>query len=356
MGAGLSGLACAITLEKHGITPKIFESRSQTGDRFINAEAILPVLDRPISDNYTYLSDQFGIFLKPISTIRQINFFSGKNSSQLKGNLGFTNLRGRHSESFENQLFQQVKSPINLNSTYSYETLAKEFTHVILAPGDGAYASKLQNYTTDLTTCLRGVTVEGVFEPTTVSIWLDYQLAPKGYCFLIPYSEHEANLTLAFPDSYPDTCDLNTDLLWEKFYLRTQKDLTQELKITDEFEVAHYMIGRCERPRIANTFFVGNCFGAIMPAFGFGQLASLLTGIYAAYDLCGLGQYEELTKPLRQSYDNSLVLRRLVEKLDDSKLDLLISFMGTNLAHKSLNNEDSNPLETLSTLLRPFLL
>lgn len=57
MGAGLSGLACAITLEKNGITPTIFESRSQVGDRFINAEAFLPVFERPIRDNYAYLSD-----------------------------------------------------------------------------------------------------------------------------------------------------------------------------------------------------------------------------------------------------------------------------------------------------------
>ena len=74
-----------------------------------------------------------------------------------------------------------------------------------------------------------------------------------------------------------------------------------------------------------------------MPFFGFGQFASLLTGIYAAYDLCGLGQYEELTQPLRQSYDRSLVLRRLVEKLDNPKLDLLVSFMGTDLAHNFMN-------------------
>ncbi|MGI6554609.1 MAG: hypothetical protein ACOX2P_04410 [Bacillota bacterium] len=33
-------------------------------------------------------------------------------------------------------------------------------------------------------------------------------------------------------------------------------------------------------------------------------------------DLCGLGDYEKLTMPLRESYENSLTLRRSLEKLE----------------------------------------
>jgi hypothetical protein len=39
MGAGLSGLACALMLERNGIRPEIFESKGEVGDRFINGEA-----------------------------------------------------------------------------------------------------------------------------------------------------------------------------------------------------------------------------------------------------------------------------------------------------------------------------
>lgn len=34
MGAGISGLSCAITLEKNGIEPAIFEKMSKVRDRF----------------------------------------------------------------------------------------------------------------------------------------------------------------------------------------------------------------------------------------------------------------------------------------------------------------------------------
>ncbi|MCC0562950.1 NAD(P)-binding protein [Brevibacillus borstelensis] len=50
MGAGLSGLACAITLEKHGISPAVFEVRERLGDRFVNAESMLSILQKPITD------------------------------------------------------------------------------------------------------------------------------------------------------------------------------------------------------------------------------------------------------------------------------------------------------------------
>ncbi|MGE5454026.1 MAG: NAD(P)-binding protein, partial [Methylocystaceae bacterium] len=33
MGAGLSGLCCAITLKKQGLDPVVFEKRNQVGDR-----------------------------------------------------------------------------------------------------------------------------------------------------------------------------------------------------------------------------------------------------------------------------------------------------------------------------------
>lgn len=333
----------------------MFENRHQVGDRFVNGEAFLPILTRPINDPFAYLSNKYEIFLKPRCRIDQMDWYSNKKQSTIKGNLGFINLRGRHPESLENQLAKKVQSQILFDSQYTYENLVNNFTHVVLATGDGAYTNRIQEFSTGLTTTLKGVTVEGEFKPSKVSIWLDYDLAPKGYGYLLPYSDCEANLTLAFPDSYPDTSNLNTPELWNAFLKRAQRDLGQQLRITDEFEISHYMIGQCKYPRIANTFFVGNCFGTIMPAFGFGQLASILTGIYAAHDLCGIGRYEELLKPLRQSYDNSLVLRRFMEKMDNSKLTHLVSFLGTEFAQRIINNENINPFKTFSYLLRPFV-
>lgn len=355
MGAGLSGLACAITLEKNGFSPVIFEKRNQVGDRFVNCEALLPVLARPINDCYAYLSEKYGIFLQPIRNIRNMILHSENNQSTISGHLGFSNLRGRTADSFENQLAKQVKSKIVFNSKYTYEQLLKEYTHVVMATGDAAYAAKVQDFQEDFTVTLKGATVEGQFNPYDTVIWLNNDLAPKGYGYLIPISEKEANITIGYPN-YPQNQVKDVNMLWDGFYSQVCKDLNQNLRITDNFQITKYIIGTCKYPRIGNTFFVGNCFGAIMPAFGFGQLAAILTGIYAAYDLCGLGNYEEMTKHLLKSYKNSLVLRRSMEQLNNQMLDILVSSFDTKLANRVFNNPKRDPFKVISYLLRPFVM
>ena len=354
MGAGLSGLACAITLEKYGVVPTIFEKRSRVGDRFVNGEALLPIFNRPINDDYAYLSETHGIFLQPLSNISKMNFYSENCQGVIRGHLGFINSRGREDESFESQLFRQVKSTINFNSKHTYEELLQDFTHVILATGDAAYAVKIQNFRVNLTASLKGATVEGNFDRHHASIWLDNTLAPKGYGFLLPYSEREAALTIAYPD-YPENQLLNVESLWDRFYTRVCKDLDQNLKITDQFEVNRYIMGLCEYPRLGNTFFAGNCFGTMMPAFGFGQFTSILTGIYVAHDLCGKGKYEELVKPLKKSYQNSLVIRAAMEQLDNHKLDIMVTLLNNRISNQIFTNQKINPLKIASYILRPFI-
>jgi flavin-dependent dehydrogenase len=354
MGAGLSGLACAITFEKYGVSPTIFENRSRVGDRFVNGEALMPIFNKPIDDEYAYLSENCGIFLQPLANICKLDLYSENCQGVVRGNLGFINLRGREDESFESQLFRQVKSEIIFNSKYTYEELLQDFTHVIMATGDAAYTIKFQNFQVDLTVTLKGATVEGEFDRHRVAIWLDNNLAPKGYGFLLPYSEKEAGITIGYPE-YPENQSLNAESLWDRFYTKVCKDLNQNLKITDQFEINKYMMGLCKYPRLGNTFFTGNCFGAMMPAFGFGQLASILTGIYVAHDLCGKGNYEELVKPLIKSYHNSLVLRHAMEQLDNHKFNILVNLANNKLLTNILTNKRLDPLKIASYILRPFI-
>lgn len=353
MGAGLSGLACAITLENHGIIPTIYEKRDQIGDRFVNGEALLSILSRPITDCIAYLSENHGIYLHPVAHMQKLIIQSKHEKAIMEGQLGFINIRGREQDSFETQLSTQLKTEVLFNSQATYEQLLQEYTHVIIATGDSAYAKKLHNFREDLTVTIRGATVEGEFDRYTAMTWLDHDFAPKGYGYLLPYSEKEANINITYPD-YPENQVLHMDELWNKFYSRACLDLNQHLHITDQFQITNYGIGICQTPRIGNTFFTGNCFGSIMPILGFGQLTALLTGIYAAHDLCGLGNYEDLTKSLRQSYKNSLVLRKAVERQDNHDLDRIVKFLSGPWGNKLLTTKQ-NPLKVASYLLRPLV-
>lgn len=341
MGAGLSGLSCAITLQKHGISPEIFEKRSRVGDRFINTEAMFSILDRPIKDSIKYLGDEYDIHLTPVDKVQKAVFHSKNNVGSIEGTLGYTNIRGRHEDSYECQLSRQVKSKINFNSKYSYDELCKEFEYVILSPGDGAYAAQMGNYRCDLTCTLKGATVEGEFITNMVNLWFNYDIIPKGYGYVVPFNEKEANIVIAFPD-YPSNIKLDINSMWDRFYSLVSTTLDQDFKITDKFEISKYMMGVCTKPVIENTYFVGNCFGTMSPGLGFGQFASILTGIYSAYDLCGLGKYEELVKPLFENYNHSLALRRFLESLDDDKLDFFIKNLDNKLANELIDKIFSN--------------
>ena len=355
MGAGLSGLTCAITLEKNGIIPTVFERGNQVGDRFINGEIMLSILSRPIRDDLAYLSEKHGIFLQPTGNIKNLHLYSEREHSLITGALGFNNLRGRHEHSFEKQLEGQLtKTEIIFNSKKSYEELLQEYTHVVMATGDGAYAAKVQNYQQDLTVSIKGCILKGKFDRYMAAAWLDHHIAPKGYGYFIPISDTEADLAIAYPD-YPENTDQDIEALWQHFYQRACSVFQQDLEVIDGFQIENYIIGICKSPRIGNTFFTGNCFGAIMPFLGFGQLTALLTGIYAAYDLCSLGNYEKLTHSLKRSYEQSIILRKSMEQLNNSQYDLFVRALNGSFGHRLFHTKSISPLKVASYLLRPFV-
>ena len=341
MGAGISGLSCAITLEKNSITPAIFEKRSCVGDRFVNAESMFHVLNGPIKDCLPYLRDKYSITLKPVAEVHKIVLHSKNESGSISGEIGYTNVRGRREDSYEVQLKDQVKAPIEYNSKCEYEELVKKFDTVVLATGDSDYASHLGNYRNDLSCTIRGATVEGDFQVDTPHVWFDYEVMPKGYGWVIPYSDKEANIVMLYPD-YPNITKMDINDMWRKFYEIAMKDLNQNFRVTDKFEVTRHMVGICNKPKFENTYFIGNCFGAISPGLGFGQFTSILTGIYSAYDICGIADYNELSKPLFANYENSLVFRRFLENLSDKDFDLAVKNLNSKLIKQFIDKVCGN--------------
>ena len=356
MGGGLSGLGCALILKQNNIRFDLFEKRSCIGDRFLNCEIMLPVLTRPLENPINFFSEKYNIKLQPCSIIKKLIIHSQNNQANIEGNLGFTNLRGRADSSLEKQLQRQLDKKIFFNSQKSYPQLKKNYTHIVLATGDAAYADKLNNYKIELTVTLKGGIIKGNFNPEVVEAWLNNELAPKGYCYLIPLSSKQANIVIAFPDHRQKN---NTDLLWQNFLQEISRYLDhKKIKVNHHFEVNKYIIGQCQQPKINNTFFTGNNFGGIMPFLGFGQVPALLTGIYAALDICGQGDYEQLTKPLRTSFHDSLALRQNLEKLNNNQYDSLVHFLkkfpGNKLVHL-LFQSDKNYLKLISKFLKTLV-
>ena len=332
LGAGLSGLACAITLEKYGVHPVIFEKRRCPGDRFVNAETLFSILNRPVRDCLPWIEQEFGIALRPLSEVRTVVLHSWNAVGTVRGRLGYSNLRGRHENAFENQLAGQLESEIICDTAVAYGDIVNRFSHVVLATGDGETALRLGNYRCDFTCSLKGATVEGSFQPDTPHVWFNYEILPKGYAWLIPYSGTEANFVIAAPD-YLEYAAGGIGQRWDAFFALAQKDLRQHFRVTDQFQFTGFPLGICRRAKTGDTYFIGNCFGAVSPGLGFGQFTSILTGVYAAYDICGIGRYEELAGPIAKNYEHSLVLRRYLENLDDRGFDKIIRRLNSKPLH-----------------------
>ncbi|MFC7322566.1 NAD(P)-binding protein [Halobacillus campisalis] len=353
MGAGLSGLACALTLEKYGYEADIFERRGMVGDRFVIAEAMFSMFHTPYDDAIKFLSETHDIHLKPSSNIQKIYVHSEKETSYVEGHLGFVNMRGKHSESFEKQMAVQLKGNIKFNQEVTYDEISKEYTHVVMSTGDALDTKKLQTYDTAFKASFKGAVVKGDFNQTEAHSFFNYEYAPKGMGYILSHSDREASIVLVYPQ-YSENKDLDKEQLWQKFLADCTKRLDQEFTLVNEYSLEDYRIGKTETPRIGNTFFVGNCWGSITPVFGFGQFESILTGIYAAHDIVGIGNYEKLVQPLYQSYHDSLTLRRMMEKFDNKQLDRITKALDNKLVEELITNKNINALKILSKIVHPF--
>ncbi len=353
MGAGLSGLSCGIILEREGIIPTIYEKRSRVGDRFIYGEIMMEVLNRPIEDSLAYLSEKHQIYLQPVSNIKELHVHSENNSAVIEGHIGYITVRGRHQHSLEAQLERQLNTKVIFNSELSYEDLLKEYTHIVIATGDGEYTKGLQRFDEALTVRLKGATVLGNFDIRAVHAWLDNTLAPKGYCYLIPFTEKEANIVVAYPN-YPENQEPSEDVYWQRFYDRIRDQLDADLEIRDSFNITNYVIGKASRPRIGNTLFVGNCLCSVMPFLGFGQFTSILTGIEAAHDLLGKLSISDTADHYFKSFDQSLTLRKSMEKMDNGDFDTLVGLLSKHRGDFVFNSR-INFMALAGKVLKPFV-
>lgn len=353
MGAGLSGLSCALTLEKYGYQADIFERRAMVGDRFVIAEAMFSLFHTPYDDAVKYLSENHEIHLKPTTNIQKVHIYSENEHSFIDGHLGFTNMRGKHPEAYENQLANQLKGEIQFNKNVSYKDISKEYTHVVLATGDALDTKKIQPFDVAFKASFKGAVIKGDFNQTEVYTFFNNNFAPKGMAYILPHSDREASLVLVYPQ-YPENETSDKEELWEKCFSECCRRLDQDFKVLSEYSIKDYRIGKIQTSRIGNTFIVGNCWGAITPMIGFGQFESMLTGIYAAHDIVGVGDYEKLVQPLSKSYHDSLTLRRTLEKLGNKKLDLLTKSLSNELIESFVTSKKINAMKILSRIIHPY--
>lgn len=318
IGAGVSGLACAIELERHGIFPVIFEQRHRPGELYDHCAAILELFSRPY-DPLANLRGQFGLDLRPLATIKTITMKSPGKKSNITGKLGYFFLRGQGPLSLESQLYQKVRSKIITNTRADCISLSRQFDYVVVANGNYDIARTSGIWSLVYPTNLMGGTVIGNFDVTKMLMWVDTRYSKTAYAYLAPMEKKRAFLALVAPESTAEEARYRWKLFWE--LEKHPYDLINEILVV-------HNAGFVYPHQVGNALFTGIAGGFLDPFLGFGALSSMKSGVLAARAIAGGKRYEDLIVQMKEDMKHSLVFRDLLSDIKNQSYDRLVAVLG----------------------------
>ncbi len=302
VGAGLSGLSCAHELERHGISPDIFEIRSKSGELFPHVSAMMELFIRPEGDPVRYLEREFNIKLNPLAKMNKVKMCMPGITREVKGNLGHFFLRGHQQGSVETQLSSMVKSKVHYNVKADYEELSREYDYVVVCTGNYHEAKTLGLWDDLFHSVLRGAVVLGEFDVNTLIMWFNKKYNDTGYAYLTPFSSDMASIVLIVRNIGPEEMDDYWHMFWEN------ENFDKHFKIIESFTLEHTAGLVCPH-QLNNILLAGNAGGFLEPFLGFGQIAAIRTGVYAAQAIAQGKDYEKLVEPINVDISWSTLIR-----------------------------------------------
>ncbi|AIS51438.1 FAD dependent oxidoreductase [Thermoanaerobacter kivui] len=344
IGAGVSGLSAAITFERYGIKPDIFEKKCKIGELFNHVGGLLKVINRPVKDPLHHLKNVYGIDIKPIDVIEKI-VMKGPTvkSSVIDSHLGYMLLRGQGENSIENQLYKKLNMPINFNVDADYKKLKNEYDYVIIATGNSQIPKELGCWQELVTTWVRVAEVLGNFDTKTLIMWINTLYTKSGYVYLMPYNEKRAVLAMIVP--YISKEELQ--YYWDTF-LKVEK---MKVDIVNMVDLQHDS-GNCFPHRYENLLFVGNAGGAIEPFLGFGTFNSIVSGVVAAKSIASGIDFEKEISFLSNANIKMLEFRKALDLLDNDKIDRLIKILTFPPIKKLVYDSNFNVIKYGSIIMK----
>lgn len=347
IGAGLSGLYCALELEKYGIYPDIFEKNSFIAEPFSHIIAMLNITHRPIRDFQNYLKKNMDIEIKPINVINSLAHNGPNLSTTIKGDFGYFYKLGRDDNSLKNQLFSMLKNPkVYFNELVDYEKLKKEYDYVVVATGNKKAVEEIGVWQEWIKTYVKGAIVLGDFDPTQLIMWINKDYSKNGYAYLTPFNSKKASLVLITTDVNENEIDNYWQLFW----------YTENFKYTivEEFKLPHKS-GYVYPHRYENLIFIGNSGGGVEPFLGFGHLNSATMGFSAARTIIKGYDFENQIKKIMDRNLNMRHIRKSFEKQTNSNYDNIIAGLRLPGVESMIYNTNINVVKGLGFYLDHFV-
>ncbi|MFZ5642797.1 MAG: NAD(P)/FAD-dependent oxidoreductase [Bacillota bacterium] len=349
IGAGLSGLSCALTLEKYGIMPDIYEQFDRCGGRVTFITTLLQIMNRPIKDPLTDLARRYGISITPINILNRMVMFTPCNMGTARGFLGYIFERGPSPRALDSQLTRKLSAQIKYSTVADFKELSQKYDRVVVATGSPYIAKEMGCWTDVFRGWVRGALVEGEFDPTTWITWFNKSYANNGYAYLGPVNSRNASLVLIASDIREDEAESR----WKKF-LSTEKIRCIE---KDSFLLEH-IAGICQPKEVGNILLVGNAGGFMESFLGFGIYNAIASGVLAAQAIYEKTSYQAKMSYLDKTIHQSIPIRRALNMIGNSGYDSLLGLIKIPLLNNLIYNTNINFLEleaSALSLVEPLL-
>lgn len=332
IGAGISGLSCAVELRRHGITPVIFEKSNMLGDVPGYLVATLRLFHRSLRSPMVFFRHKYGISLAPLHPIKEMVMIVPNRTVTTKANHGYIFKKGIEPNSLEHQIAAYLDIPIEFGADIKIQDVKNAYDHIVVANGGNSILKELNLWTTTFMAVARIATIEGKLKQDTMLLWLNKIYAKNGNGYLLAKNDKEGELVLAVSDITMN----KLDYYWNEFLIG--ENLTYA--ITGYNDVVHE-IGYPSTNQYENLFFSGNCGGMIDDFLGFGMTRAFESGILAARAIVYSQDYNKLLKPFKKEVENLAEYRKMMNVLDNKNLDKDMSIIGVPVLKQMIYN---NPL------------
>lgn len=322
IGAGTSGLSCAIELERNGIYPVIFERNDFIGEYHPHVSAFLDLITRPASDPIKFMDKQLGIKLKPLNQFRKVIHYSPNNQMTVTGPLGYFMIRGKEPDSVKNQLRSQVKSKVHFNSFVTPEELEKDFDYIVVADGHWSTPARFGIWQEVMRTWVIGGIFAGDFEDEALQMWLDNELTKGVYIYSAPYSRKKA--VIAHVVQNIESQELHD--YWHRFL--ESRDILKKYDLQETWELPHHA-GTVTTNRVGKVYFAGAAGGGVEPFLGFGQFTAVFSGVMVGRSIVQGKDINLLMEPLRKKSRELGRFRPLLNAATNKDFDRLLTIMKT---------------------------
>ncbi|MCG8400680.1 MAG: NAD(P)/FAD-dependent oxidoreductase [Firmicutes bacterium] len=342
IGAGPSGLACALALEQRGIAPDIFERSYRVGLPAPAVGIMMQLFGRPERDQVRCLAEKFGLPLNPLSKLKRVVMRTSRRAVAVTGDLGYLMERGQGPNSVEVQLAEQLRAKIKYDIQADHRTLAAEYDSVVVADGAALAARDLKVWETTVSAWVKGVVLLGRFDPGTAVLYFDTGYARHGFGFMAPFSNRRAVLMLIVPDI--ERTELST--YWDRFLDREKF----HPEIIESFEL-HHVSGFSTRQRVNNIFMVGNSGGFTDSFLGHGLFAGMSGGALAARAIAEGLDFERMVAPIMRQMARLQIFREAFNTMDNAGIDRLVRILTLPGVARLVYNTNVD----VSSLASPFI-